>query len=328
MPFSKKLEGALENFRRAFEAGRMPHALMVSGHPRGAGSDFAEALLGVVFDEAEPAKLRQHVDIHWIEPESKSRQIRVAEQIRPLIEFFGLTSYEGGWKAAVLLFADRMNASAQNALLKTLEEPPPHSLLILVTDAPAALLPTIRSRSQYVDVTEDDRSREAAWVPAVMDLLRHPPARQGCEMIAWTDRLTAPLRELEERAKAEEVERGEEAEGTKAAKEILESRVVSRMKEMREEILRTIQLWQRDVMARVVRAEAAPENFPEDEEAIAAQAEGLSFAEAAARVAAVDEVRALLEHNIRASMALPRLARAISKNPGRSVDRLSSRASS
>lgn len=325
MPFSKKIEAALENFRRAFDAGRMPHALMVSGHPRGAGSDFAEALLGVIFDETEPAQLRHHVDIQWVEPESKSRQIK-AEAIRTLVDFFGLTSYEGGWKAAVILFADRMNETAQNILLKTLEEPPPHSLLILVTDAPAALLPTIRSRSQYVDVTEDDRSREAAWVSAVMDLLRHPPARQGCEMIAWTDRLTAPLRELEERAKAEEAERGDEAEGAKAAKEIMESRVVSRMKEMREEILRTIQLWQRDVMARVVRAEAVPENFPEDEKAIAAQAEGLSFAEAAARVAAVDEVRELLEHNIRASMALPRLARAISKNPVRSVDRLSSRA--
>ena len=316
MPFSKKLEAGLGNFRRAFAAGRMPHALLVSGHPRGAGGDFAEALLGVIFGEAEPAKLRQHVDIHWIEPESKSRQIRVDEQIRPLIEFFGLTSYEGGWKAAVILFADRMNANAQNALLKTLEEPPPHSLLILVTDVPAALLPTIRSRSQYIDVLQDDRSRDAAWVPVVMDLLRNPPPRQACEMIAWTDRLTQPLRELEEMAKAEEAERAEEEDSTKAAKEIVEGRVSARMKEMREEILRTIQLWQRDVLARATSAESAPENFPEDEAAIAAQAEGLSFADAAARVAVVDEVRELLEHNIKAAVALPRMARAFSKPKG------------
>ena len=65
----------------------------------------------------------------------------------------------------MILFADRMNPSAQNALLKTLEEPPPHSLLMLVTDSPAALLPTIRSRAQFVDVTEDDRPADAAWVP-------------------------------------------------------------------------------------------------------------------------------------------------------------------
>lgn len=318
MPFSKKIESALENFRRAFDAGRMPHALIVSGHPRGAGLDFAEGLLKMVFGEPAPEKLRQHVDIQWIEPESKSRQIRVDEQIRPLIEFFSLTSYAGGWKAAVILFADRMNPNAQNAMLKTLEEPPPRSLLLLVTDSPAALLPTIRSRSQYVDVTADDRPREASWVPAVMDLLRHSPLRRGCEMIAWTDRLTAPLRELEEQAKAEESERADESEGAKKmTKDVIEGRVAARVKEMREEILRTIQLWQRDVMARATQGEAVPANFPEEEEFIAAQAEGLSFAEAAVRVAAVDEVRELLEHNIRASVALPRLARALSKNPER-----------
>ncbi len=313
MPFSKKIEAALANFGRAFAAGRMPHALMVSGHPRGAGADFTDALLGVVFAEKQPERLRRHVDIRWIEPESKSRQIRVEEQIRPLVEFFGLTSYEGGWKAAVILFADRMNPSAQNALLKTLEEPPPRSLLILVTDAPAALLPTIRSRSQYVDVTADDRSRDAAWVPVVMDLLRHPPGRQGCDLISWTDRLTQPLRELEEQAEAEEEARAEISESTKAAKEIVESRVAARVKEMRAEILRTIQLWQRDVMARARDAEAIPANFPEEAESISEQAQGLSFAEAAARVAAVDEVRELLEHNIRAAVAIPRMARALSR---------------
>ena len=315
MPFSQKLEAALGHFRRAFAVGRMPHALMVSGHPRGAGSDFAEALLGMIFQETASIKLRQHVDIQWIEPESKSRQIKVDEQIRPLIEFIGMTSYAGGWKAAVILFADRMNLNAQNALLKTLEEPPPHSLLVLVTDSPATLLPTIRSRSQYVDVTEDCRSRDASWVPVVMDLLRHPPARQGSEMIAWTDRLTAPLREMEEMAKAEESESEKESEGTKAAKEIIEGRIAARVKEMREEILRTIQLWQRDVLAFATHAEAIPANFPDEEAYLAEQAVGLSFAEATARVAVVDEIRELLEHNIRSSVALPRLARALSKPP-------------
>lgn len=314
MPFSPKVERALEHFRRAIAAGRMPHAVLVSGHPRGAGASFAEGLLGLVFGDPDVARSRQHVDIQWLEPESKSRQIRVDEQIRPLIEFFGLTSYEGGWKAAVILFADRMTPNSQNALLKTLEEPPPHSLLLLITDAPAALLPTIRSRAQFVDVTEDDRSRDAPWVSVVLDLLRNPPRRQGCEMVAWTDRLTKPLRELEDLAWAEETARAEgEPEGTKAAKEIMESRVASRMKEMREEILLTIQLWQRDVLARVRAAESPPPNFPDEEAAIAAQAEGLSFAEALARVTVVDEVRELLEHNIRESVALLRMARAFSR---------------
>lgn len=324
MPSSPKLDRALENFRRVIAAGRMPHAVLVAGHPRGAGAVFAERLLALLFNEAEPPRLRQHVDIQWIEPESKARRIRVEEQIRPLIEFMGLTSYAGGWKAGVILFADRLSPGAQNALLKTLEEPPPRSLLLLVTDSPAALLPTTRSRAQYVDVLEDETLRELPWKPVVLELLRHPPVRRACELIAWTDRLTAPLRSLEELATAEETARGQaqaeaagegEAELTKAAKGVIESRVAARVKEMREEILRAIQLWQRDVLARATNAEAQPENFPEEAAAIATQAHGLSFAEAAARVAAVDEVRERLEHNIRESAVLPRLARALSAPP-------------
>ena len=322
MPSSRKVERALENFRRAFAAQRLPHAVLVSGHPRGAGAEFAEGLLALPFRTKDAAHLRQHVDIRWIEPESKSRQIKIDEQIRPLIEFIGLTSYEGGWKAGVILFADRLNLNAQNALLKTLEEPPPNSLLILVTDSPATLLPTIRSRAQFVDVIEDERRADTPWMPVVMELLRNPPARQACEIMAWTDRLTAPLRSLEDLAEAEETARaedgarareGEGAELSKATKGQVEGRVAARVKEMREEILRAIQLWQRDVMARANRAETQPENFPEEEAAIAAQAEGLSFAEAAARVAVVDEVRELMEHSIRDEVALPRMARAFSK---------------
>lgn len=318
MPSSPKVERALANFRRAAAAGRMPHALLVSGHPRGSGTQFAEGLLGLLFPGSDPARLRQHVDIRWIEPESKSRQVRV-DEIRGLIEFIALTSYAGGWKAGVILFADRLNENAQGALLKTLEEPPPNSLLLLLTDSPATLKSTIRSRAQYVEVLEEERPVEVPWLPVVMDLLRHPPRRQGAEMMAWTDRLTAPLRSLEELATAEETARQEErvqsredTDFTKTDKGIIEGRVAAQVKEMRAEILRIIQLWQRDVLARAQGAEAAPANFPEEAEAIAAQAQGLSFAEAAARVAVVDEVRELLEHNVREAAALPRMARAFS----------------
>ncbi|MGD9611872.1 MAG: hypothetical protein AB7V22_03130 [Kiritimatiellia bacterium] len=321
MPSSRKVEAGLENFRRAFAAGRLPHAVLVAGHPRGAGAAFAEGLLALPFGAPVAAHLRQHVDIQWIEPEGKARQI-TADVIRALIGFIGLTSYEGGWKAGVILFADRMNEKAQNILLKTLEEPPPNSLLVLVTDAPAALLPTIRSRAQFVDVEEDARNAETPWQAAVLELLRHPPARRATEMMAWTDRLTAPLRSLEELAEAEETAReetaarareGDGAELTKATKGLVDGRVAARVKEMRAEILRTIQLWQRDVMALALHAEARPAYFPDEADAIAGQAAGLSFAAAAQRVAVVDEVRELMEHNIRDEVALPRMARAFSR---------------
>ncbi len=77
--------------------------------------------------------------------ERKSSVIKV-EKVRQLIDRFYQSSYIGTGRVALLLPADRMNLNAANALLKLLEEPPPQSLFLLVTDQPGALLPTIRSR--------------------------------------------------------------------------------------------------------------------------------------------------------------------------------------
>ncbi|NLB66021.1 MAG: hypothetical protein GX803_06095 [Lentisphaerae bacterium] len=318
---SPKVEQALSDIERALAAGRLPHALLISGHPRGSGVQFVNGLLAMLYPGVAATRFREHPDISWIEPESKSRQIRI-QQIRPLTQFVQLTSYEGGWKVGVILFADRMNENAQNALLKTLEEPPARSLLVLVSDTTAALLATIRSRSQLIEVLDERGADSAPWRPLVMDLLRHPPVRRGCEIVAWTDRLTAPLRSLQELAEADETERAQAAGAggggddlSKADKAVVEGRVASRVKEMREDLLRTIQFWQRDVLARVQQAEETPAWFPDEAEAIAEQAQGLSFAEALRRVEAVDRVRELLEHNIREGVALIGLARAISR-PG------------
>ena len=320
MPSSPKIDQALASLHRTVAAERMPHALLVCGHPRASGYEFVLGLLELLFPGRPRTSFGGHPDVRWIEPEGKARQIKV-DECRNLTQFIGLTSYEGGWKAGVVLFADRMNEHAQNALLKTLEEPPQRSLLVMVTDVPAAMLATIRSRSQYVDVLDSRENETAVWRADVLDLLRNPPSRRACDLLAWSDRLTAPLRELEDLARTEESQKLEsanddtkgDAEFTKAAKEVVEGRVASRVKEMREEFLRTLQLWQRDVLARVQNAETHPANFPDDAAYIQEQAERLSFADALSRVAAIDQIRELLEHHVRPSVAFPRLARAISK---------------
>ena len=86
-----------------------------------------------------------HPDRQVIEPEGSSNTIRV-EQIRDLRRLMSLRPNEGRRRIVVFDAADRMNEIAANALLKTLEEPPEESLLILVTSRPSALLATISSR--------------------------------------------------------------------------------------------------------------------------------------------------------------------------------------
>jgi DNA polymerase-3 subunit delta' len=74
------------------------------------------------------------------------------DEIRKLGGFFGLTSGAGGWRVAIVDAADDMNDNAANALLKILEEPPSRSILLVLANSPAQLLPTIRSRCQRLDL--------------------------------------------------------------------------------------------------------------------------------------------------------------------------------
>jgi len=72
--------------------------------------------------------------------------------VRRLQNFFGMTSGAGGWRIAIVDTADDMNDAAANALLKMLEEPPSRALLLLLSNVPGRLLPTIRSRCQRLDL--------------------------------------------------------------------------------------------------------------------------------------------------------------------------------
>jgi len=104
---------------------------------------------------------RNHPDVTWVMPEDElvrrglagrsdfsatpSRDIRI-EQVRKLQERLAFRALEAKHKVALIITAHAMNPSAQNALLKTLEEPPRDTILVLVSSAPDKLLPTIRSR--------------------------------------------------------------------------------------------------------------------------------------------------------------------------------------
>ncbi len=88
-------------------------------------------------------------DVLWVYPAGKSRQIKI-ERVRELQKSISWRAYEGRKKVAVIVDAHTLKIEAGNALLKTLEEPPPNSVIILITHSPETLLPTIRSRTQGV----------------------------------------------------------------------------------------------------------------------------------------------------------------------------------
>lgn len=100
---------------------------------------------------------RSYPELHVLQPRSKSRQI-VVEEMRDFEHQLTLTAAPGRLKVGLILEADRLNEQAQNAFLKTLEEPPKRTMLVLATTQPQHLLATIRSRCQVVSLLQNRRA--------------------------------------------------------------------------------------------------------------------------------------------------------------------------
>jgi DNA polymerase-3 subunit delta' len=97
--------------------------------------------------------------------EAASRQIRV-DQVRELQDFLAIGTHRGGSRVVVVRPAEAMNVATANALLKSLEEPLPKSVFLLVSSAPDRLLPTVRSRCQKVGVAPATPVEAAGWLRA------------------------------------------------------------------------------------------------------------------------------------------------------------------
>ena len=114
----------------------------------------------------------QHPDLRLVEPidivddEPKPVEWIVVDRIRALTAWADLTSHRGGAKVALIDPAERMNASAANALLKTLEEPPANTFFLLVSHQPGRLPPTVISRCQRVTVPTPARDEASSWLAA------------------------------------------------------------------------------------------------------------------------------------------------------------------
>jgi DNA polymerase III subunit delta' len=138
-------------------AGRPAHAYLLHG-PAGTGKrtaarDFAAALLSRGTEDPDSARTRvqhgAHPDLTWVAPSGAHEMLRRDVQ-EAVVAAAAHTPFEAGHRVFVLERADTMNDEAANALLKTLEEPPPYVVLLLLTDNPSQVMPTISSRCQPV----------------------------------------------------------------------------------------------------------------------------------------------------------------------------------
>ncbi len=298
--------------RNGFESDRLAHAYVIVGSPRGNALHFAESFLKLLFCESaekpcnecvgcRQVETHKHVDNLWIEPQSKSRQI-LADDVRGLIQRMTQTSFEGGWKAGVILCADCMNVSSENALLKTLEEPPAKSILLLVTDSPQSLLPTIISRCQKIVLSEGKAgAMDAVWQAPLMQVLRELPPTGGL----GAARLASQLKGLFDTVKAgisdavvEELDQNDEALDESKLKVILEARTSARLKEVQADVFRVMLDWHRDVLMLVSGVDRGELLFPDECDILAEQSARHTQGSALQAIQVVEGMARRLERNI------------------------------
>ena len=147
------VDAAFSLIARAIDAGRAAHGYLVVGDLKGGCDVLADRILRRLFPgELAQIEAKGHPDVAWLEPEGARRIIKVEAMRERIVEPMALAAFSGGWKVGVVVGADRMEAPSANAFLKSLEEPTPKTLYLLLTDQPDAILPTIVSRTQRIDL--------------------------------------------------------------------------------------------------------------------------------------------------------------------------------
>ncbi len=196
---------AVEQMEAAWKADRMPHALLIHGQPGLGKHRFARWLAQSLLCETRgPAPAicghcngcrltaaDSHPDLTVVGPEEGKQQVGV-DAIRALAGWLALTSHQRGWKIAILDPAQQMTIAAANSLLKTLEEPPAHSLLILIAASLQGLPATLRSRCQRLAMPRPAPAQALSWLRGIT----------GQEVLPQVLEFTsgAPLRALETQA--------------------------------------------------------------------------------------------------------------------------------
>ena len=298
---------ALEYFRAAAENGRLSHAWLVSCTEFQDCLDFTEKALAFLFcaglikpcgdcPACRQVAAHRHADIQWVEPVLKSRRISI-DQMLEVNSQIARSSYSGGWKAAVLLHADRMTDEAANAFLKTLEEPPGQTVLFLVTDAIEDFLPTILSRCHRVTLQRGERPGSAVWMDDLLAFMRTLPPGGYAEGAAHAAEMAA-LIEREKKRIEQEMENRPEDDDSRKSKEIFEARVSAALRRERSEMLRQLALWQRDILFASQGLGDDVFHFSADAESIRRQSGGLTWTRARARVEAVEVMARRLEKNL------------------------------
>lgn len=313
---------AYELIKSAHSRGRLAHAFLISG-AQGSGKEQLASRLIALINGGEQGegidlfgdpveKIIKPLDDHessWvriIRPRSKSRRISV-EEIRNLEHTLHLAAPTGETKVGVVADADRMNEQAENAFLKTLEEPPDGTLLLLLSTRPQRLLPTILSRCVQVKLT-GGRSLAVDGGDELVSALNKVAARGfGTPISAlhlksvFTDFLSIKREEVDAAAKAASKEEiatyrdGTDGAWLKERENFHKAAAEADYLEARNRYLDVLLAWLADLIR--IKTGSAGLDFPESAQILRIIAEGESIFRIGTRLDALEKLRQSLETN-------------------------------
>jgi DNA polymerase-3 subunit delta' len=327
--FEKQTQG-VQLLQRSLARGRLGHAYLFAGDSLEDLESLARTLAKTLNCQ-NPVKIKNaatdccdeclscrkiengtHADIHWARPESKSRVITI-DQTRDLMQQIQLKPTEAEHKVAIIVAADRLNPQAANAFLKTLEEPPQNSVLILLSTEPQRLLETILSRCLRLNFSGGGRRElnpaESEWLEKFGGLA----ASEQKSLLGRYRLLDALLQKLAEiRAQVDEkltagspLEKYDEVEKDLREKweDELSAAIESEYRRRRADLLLLLQWWLRDIWLHSLAAGKELLNFPKISGAEAV-AKRISPKQALENLKTLEQTQRLLHTNVQEALAL------------------------
>jgi len=307
--------GAFEYLSRAHENGRLAHAYLISGPPgsgkRGLASDLSSLVTGAtaadVFASHPPG-------VYLAEPESKSRRI-VIDQVRALEHALQMRTSGGRRKVAIVAEADRLQPQAANAFLKTLEEPPNDSLLLLLSAMPEVLPDTILSRCIAVPLVAEEKGAPSVEEKELVELLgtvatpRANGVQEAYRLARGFHRLLAQIREAIQAENAAALKRDEvryknttDGAWLDEREDYFKALTESQYVRQRSRLIETLFLWWSDALRAstgVTRRE-----LPSAVHRTQILAQKLSTSEILLRIRRLEEMRDHLGRNIQEALAI------------------------
>ena len=326
-------QAAVSLLQKSLRQGRLGHAYLLSGESMGEMEGLARTLAKTLNCANPPSRGENgqgidscdecshcrridggnHPDVQWARPESKIRQITI-DQIRELIQIISLKPTEAVYKVTIMAGADRMNTQAANSFLKTLEEPPAKSIIILLTSDYDRVLETIVSRCLRLNCGGGSGAKltpeEQEWLQSIADMASEPTKSllgRYRLLSVITSRLAAIKEQTGEQLEAASpLARYPDAD--KDTRDRWESElnaaVEAEYRRKRSDLLLLLQWWMRDIWLASLQLPESDPALPQLSPSTSRVAQRITRDQASENLRALEKLQRQLHTNVQETLAL------------------------